>query len=160
MVLKIIYIKFLLIIICSQLAWAHKVNIFAYIDKGTIKSESYYSKGKKVKNGIIKIIRAKDKKVLIKGKTDQNGEFSAKIPTDIENEDLIIILNASIGHRATWKISAQELTGQKITIKKKKEKSWTQKTGQVIIGLAFIWILFGIVYFIKRKIQKVQCACS
>jgi nickel transport protein len=84
---------------------AHKVNIFAYVEGDTVYTESYFSDGTKVKGGIIEVYDSQGKK-LLEGKTDKEGYFSFKPP---KKDDLKVVLNASLGHRSSCLLSADEL---------------------------------------------------
>jgi nickel transport protein len=80
-------------------AMAHKVNIFAYAENGTVYTESYFPDGKKVEKGSIEVFDPAGKK-LLEGKTDQEGRFSFPLPA--KKEDLNIVLNATMGHKNSF----------------------------------------------------------
>ena len=84
---------------------AHNVTVFAWVDGDTIHSQSKFSGGKRVKNALILVYDFKDV-LLLEGKTDENGMFSFKIP---KKTALKIVLKASMGHLAVWKLRAEEL---------------------------------------------------
>jgi nickel transport protein len=86
-------------------ASAHKVTVFAWVDGDTIHTQSKFSGGKRVKNALIRVYDAKNK-LLLQGKTNENGMFSFKIP---EKTALKIVLKASMGHMAVWKLPAEEI---------------------------------------------------
>ena len=65
----IIFAIFLLVLTVG-LANAHKVNVFAYAEGGTIHTESYFADGKAVEGGVIKVFDAAGRK-LFEGKTDR-----------------------------------------------------------------------------------------
>ncbi|MCD6185073.1 MAG: hypothetical protein J7K84_04680 [Deltaproteobacteria bacterium] len=110
----------LLILPCfSSTAFAHKVMIFAWVDGDTIHTQSKFSGGKKAINSDI-LVYNNNNKLLMQGKTNQKGEFSFKIPA---RTDLRIVLNASMGHKAEWKISSDEITNVPVLIQKKSEHS-------------------------------------
>ena len=103
--------KLIIIIYClclfmrSPSAFAHKVNIFAYVESDTVYTESYFSDGKKVKGGKIEVYDSQGKK-LLEGITDNQGQFNFK-PT--KRDDLKIVINASMGHRNSYILSRDEL---------------------------------------------------
>ena len=109
-------ILFFVITICwmmfqSTSVSAHKVTVFAWVDGDTIHTQSKFSGGKRVKDSPILVYDAKDK-LLLQGKSDENGMFSFKIP---QRTALKIVLEASMGHMAEWKLQAEELgAGSKI----------------------------------------------
>ncbi|MGB5991903.1 MAG: hypothetical protein WBG61_06210, partial [Desulfobacterales bacterium] len=84
---------------------AHNVTVFAWVDGDTIHTQSKFSGGKRVKNAPILVYDFKDV-LLLEGKTDENGMFSFKIP---QKTALKIVLKASMGHLAVWKLRAEEL---------------------------------------------------
>lgn len=93
------------LLIISPSAFAHKVNIFTYVEGDTVYTESYFPDGKKVEGGIIEVYDSQSKK-LLEGVTNDKGQFNFK-PT--KREDLRIIINASMGHRNSYILSADEL---------------------------------------------------
>ncbi len=105
------------IFFCGKPALAHKVNIFAYVENNTIFTESYFQDGKSVINGKIEVYDSKN--VLIHtGQTDRNGEYSFKVP---KVDDLTIVLDATLGHRAMYVLKADEIG--EISIQEEPEKS-------------------------------------
>jgi nickel transport protein len=84
---------------------AHKVNIFAWVEGKTIHTESYFPDGKAVQNGDISVLDSRGN-LLLTGTTDSDGLFSFPIP---KRDDLTIVLDASMGHRNTYTITAGEL---------------------------------------------------
>lgn len=94
----------------SSAAFAHKVMIFAWVDGDTIFTQSKFSGGKKAKGARV-LVYDPEGNLLVEGKTDEKGEFSFKAPKKI---DLNIVLEASMGHMAKWKIPAGEITEQTV----------------------------------------------
>jgi nickel transport protein len=86
-------------------ARAHKVNVFAWVEGGTVYTESKFSGGKVVKGGRIAVLDA-DGTELLEGTTDDEGAFSFKVP---KIADLTVVLEAGTGHRNTWTVTASEL---------------------------------------------------
>jgi len=100
---------FLIIIMINISAFAHKVNIFAYVEEGKIYTESYFNDGKKCIESKIEVFNNQGDK-LLEGLTDKEGMFSFKIsPEDVIDGDLKLVLTASMGHRAEYIIRADEL---------------------------------------------------
>ncbi len=105
----ILILIFLIIIIMDVSVFAHKVNIFAYVEGDKVYTESYFSDGKKCVDSKIEVFDNQGNK-LLEGLTDEEGMFSFKIPPeDVIDGDLKIILTASMGHRAEYIIRADEL---------------------------------------------------
>ncbi len=90
----------------NQFVYAHKINIFAYVENGMVILQSYFSDGKKCKNSAIEVYDEKEGIKLLEGKTDEEGKFSFKIP---KFADLKLILKASMGHQVEYIISKEEL---------------------------------------------------
>jgi len=95
----------LLLLMTASVVFAHKVNIFAYVEGDTVYTESYFSDGTKVKDGVVQVYDSQGTK-LLEGKTDENGEFNFK---PLKKDDLKIVLLASMGHKNTYVLSADEL---------------------------------------------------
>lgn len=86
-------------------AWAHKVNLFAYVEGGTVYTESYFPDGRKVEGGTVEVLDASGKKIL-EGKTDAQGQFNFPLP---KKEDLTILLDASMGHKNSFVLKKSEM---------------------------------------------------
>lgn len=86
---------------------AHNVTVFAWVDGDTIHTQSKFGGGKRAKNAPILVYDSKDV-LLLDGKTDEEGMFSFKIP---QKTALKIVLKASMGHMAEWRLPAEELGG-------------------------------------------------
>ncbi|MEJ2170814.1 MAG: hypothetical protein P8X90_35430 [Desulfobacterales bacterium] len=94
-----------ILLLPAQNTLAHRVNVFAWVEGDTVFVESKFAAGRKVNGG--KIIVTDSKGVeLLTGKTDDQGEFSFKIP---QKTELKIILEAGMGHRAEWTIPVSEM---------------------------------------------------
>ena len=103
----LIYLFFLSIFIFSDIpAFAHKVSIFAWVEGDTVYTQSKFSRGRKTKGAPVIVFDPEGNK-LLEGKTDDKGEFSFKIP---KKTALKIVLKASMGHMAEWKIPLEEVT--------------------------------------------------
>ena len=127
---------------------AHRVNLFAWIEGDTVHLESKFSGGKKVKAGKI-IVSDPQGNELVKGTTNEKGEYTFKIP---QKTDLKIVLIAGTGHRAEWTIAASEIEMPGSEKKPVSEKK-TNLIG-IIIGIGCIFGLTGIVAYIRRRKRK------
>ena len=110
---------FLIIMIINISVFAHKVNIFAYVEGDKVYTESYFNDGKKCIDSKIEVFDNQGNK-LLEGLTDGEGEFSFEVPP--EDGDLKIVLDAGMGHRAEYIIPANELRGVMGLIKEKSEE--------------------------------------
>ncbi|MEJ5365293.1 MAG: hypothetical protein WHS86_09340 [Desulfosoma sp.] len=87
-------------------AWAHKVNVFAYAEGGTVFVESYFPDGSPVVQGTVSVTDPKGAKIF-EGTTDKEGR--AQFPAPSEKTDLTIEVNASMGHRAVATLKKSDL---------------------------------------------------
>jgi nickel transport protein len=94
------------VLMAAGAASAHRVNIFAWVEGDTVRVECKYPDGTKVHEGTIRVFDSGGKE-LLNGKTNDQGEFAFKVP---KQDDLKIVLEAGMGHRAEWKLSKQDLT--------------------------------------------------
>ncbi len=84
--------------------WAHKVNVFAWVEGDTVFVEGYFPGGKKSQDSLVEVFNAAGTK-LLEGRTNKKGEFSFKIP---ERTDLKIVLTASMGHKNDFIVPASD----------------------------------------------------
>ena len=94
----------------SSAAYGHKVYIFAWTEGDMIHTESYFGGNKKVQDGTIKVFNTEGKE-LVSGKTNENGEYSFKIP---EIADLRIVLESSMGHGAEYLFKKSEFSSDQV----------------------------------------------
>ena len=86
-------------------ALAHRVTIFAWVESGSVHTESKFSGGKRVKQAEVAVYDQKGQ-LLLQGKTDNDGSFSFAIP---QQTALRVVLTASMGHQAHWDIPLNEI---------------------------------------------------
>jgi len=115
----ILIFAFLIIVMMDVSVFAHKVNVFAYVEGKRIYTESYFNDGKKCIDSKIEVFDNQGNK-LLEGLSDEEGMFSFKIPP--EDGDLKIVLTASMGHRAEYSISEGERRSFSGLIKKENEE--------------------------------------
>jgi nickel transport protein len=89
----------------SAPAEAHKVNLFAYSEEGKLFVEAYFPDGKAVEDSRIEVFDSTGAK-LLEGATDKDGKFSCPLP---KKDDLKIVVNASMGHRAEFTLKKADL---------------------------------------------------
>ncbi len=99
-----------LVLLClaSSPVLAHKVNMFAYVEGDQVFLEGYFSDGKKAMNSAVEVFDDQGRRVW-QGKTDKAGEASFRLPET--GHDLRITINAGMGHRAEYRLSAAEIGG-------------------------------------------------
>lgn len=102
---------FLLLGVMSALitspVYAHKVNLFAYVEQGTVYTKSYFPDGKAVEGGKVEVYDSQENK-LLEGTTDKEGLFSFPVPKE---DNLNIVLIATMGHKNSYVLKKEELTG-------------------------------------------------
>ncbi|MBI5787766.1 MAG: hypothetical protein HZA78_02775 [Candidatus Schekmanbacteria bacterium] len=98
----------LMVLLNVSRVWAHKVNIFAYAEKGTVFTEGYFPDGKAVEGGKVEVYDSQQNK-LLEGTTDKDGLFSFKIP---KQDDLNIVLIATMGHKNSFLLKSSDLAGE------------------------------------------------
>ena len=84
--------------------WAHKVNVFAWVEGDTVFVEGYFPGGKKSQDSLVEVFNPAGTK-LLEGRTNEKGEFSFKIP---ERSDLKIVLTSSMGHKNDFIVPARD----------------------------------------------------
>ncbi|MFH2091829.1 MAG: hypothetical protein ABIJ31_05645 [Pseudomonadota bacterium] len=99
------YIVLVLLVLWLSPAYAHKVNVFAWVEADTVYTQSKFSGGKLAQGGTIFVYDDK-KNLLLKGVTNDQGEFSFKIPGKTA---LHIELDATMGHANSWDIPLEEI---------------------------------------------------
>ena len=87
-------------------ARAHKVTVFAWIETGTVFTESKFSGGRRVKAGKIEVFDH-NRRLVAGGTTDDGGRFNFPVPAGAQTLD--IVLTAGMGHTNHWTVTAEEL---------------------------------------------------
>lgn len=101
---------FIITCLLTTTAFAHRVNIFAWAEGTTIHTESFFSSGSKAQNSTVTATDKKTGKVIAKGITNSNGEWSFPLSADaIKSKDPIIVtLDAGQGHAGSWTLQAED----------------------------------------------------
>ncbi len=86
-------------------ASAHKVTVFAWVEGDTIYGETKFSGGRPAMDADI-VVTGPEGNRLLTTRTDDQGEFSFKIP---QKTELKIQLKAGAGHQGDWTIRAEEI---------------------------------------------------
>jgi nickel transport protein len=99
----------LFLIFSATPGWAHRVIIFAWAEGDTIHTESKFVPGRAVHDGQVQVLDNKTDRVLLTGKTDDQGKFSFQIPPEAKAQkmDLKVVLQAAMGHQADWLLKAE-----------------------------------------------------
>ena len=107
--IRIAAFALIFLFLISPSAHAHRVYVFAWLDGETVHTESYLGGKKRAADGKIQVFDLSGAR-LVEGKTNEKGEFSFQIS---KREDLRIVLEAGMGHRAEYllRVSEAETTG-------------------------------------------------
>lgn len=97
------------ILSASGTALAHKVNLFAYAEGGTVFTESYFPDGRAVEGGKV-LVYDSNADLILEGKTDTEGIFSFDIP---KIDDLKIVIDAAMGHKNSFTLKKAEVEAGK-----------------------------------------------
>ena len=127
---------------------AHRVNLFAWIEGDTVYVESKFSSSRRVNKGKI-IVMDPEGTQLLTGTTNENGEFSFKIPKKTE---LKIVLEAGTGHRAEWTIPLAEI--EMPAAEKPAVSGKSPGIKEIIIGIGCILGLAGAAIYIRNRRKK------
>jgi nickel transport protein len=95
----------LLMLSSAAPALAHKVNLFAYVERGVVYTESYFPDGAPVAGGRV-LVYDGGKSLLLEGTTDSKGGFSFALP---KVDDLEIVIDASMGHRNSYRLKRADV---------------------------------------------------
>jgi nickel transport protein len=123
-----LFISAVMIFICvHSVVFAHRVNVFAWIEGDTIYTESYFQDGGAVHEGSIQVLDSSGN-IVHRGVTNEEGMYSFTVPLV---DDLTIVLDASMGHRATFEIDKKDLAPLSTTPEKTvpREETDTGKSG-------------------------------
>jgi len=93
--------------VSAETAYAHKVNVFAYLEGNQVYVQGYFMDGKKAKNSTVRVYGKKGEQ-LMEGLTNDDGEYVFPISA---KQEMRIVLNAGQGHQAEYALSSSELTG-------------------------------------------------
>lgn len=105
-VFKKVSIGLVLVLLVGSKGLAHKVNIFAYAERGMVYTESYFNDGRKVIDSTVEVFDVQNNRLLLTGETDKDGEFSFQIPLAT---GLRIVLTASMGHKNEYLLTEDEV---------------------------------------------------
>jgi len=87
-----------LFLLLSFSAFAHKVNLFLDKEDGSVIAYGYFADGTPAKNSPVEVYDAKSGKLLLKGKTDEDGFFKFRVPEGVS--EVKVVLYGGLGHRA------------------------------------------------------------
>ena len=109
--LAICAVAMLGIVMLHMPAMAHKVNIFAYVEGDSVVVEGYFSKDAKAQDCKLLFFDESGKQIH-EGRTDKKGMYSFKL-ADLPpfSGSLKIVMEAGMGHKADFTLSAEDIPG-------------------------------------------------
>lgn len=89
---------------------AHRVNVFALVARDSIHAEAYFADGGKCRNGVI-LLLSSNGDTLASVRTDGQGQAAVPLQAlaHTPHADLRVVLDASLGHRAEYRLAASEI---------------------------------------------------
>jgi nickel transport protein len=95
-----------LLLLIVPTAHAHRVNVFAWVEGDTVRTESSFPGGREVNGGQVVVYDDETGEKLLAGRTDDKGKFSFPVP---RKTSLRIELTAGMGHKNEWIVPAEEI---------------------------------------------------
>ena len=150
--LAVLFAVFFIPAVCH----AHKVYVFAYVENGTVHTESGFSGNKPVSDGKL-IVKDQKGNTLLTGRPDEKGKFSFAVPEGLET-GLLITLEAGTGHKASWTVKPEEIQGaengkssKNKAVERKKEKIRDPGIFNIAAGIVLIFASFFALSYIRKK---------
>lgn len=97
-------------IVLAAPSFAHRVNIFAWIEGNTVYTESTFSSGRRAQHSQVTVTDKATGNVIASGTTDQNGEWSFSLPPEVaaSKTPMLISLTAGQGHANSWTLESDD----------------------------------------------------
>ena len=170
-----ILLTLFIISVFTSSAWAHRVNLFCYVEGNKLYGESYFSGGRAAQNAKVEVYDDTNDSLMATTLTDEAGKFSLALEKVVP---LRVILYAGQGHKTEFFIKPENSERSKIetTITEQKtqisdiepiidrklkplqeriillEKKISKPSFVTIAGgIGWIIGIFGLFYFWKRK---------
>jgi nickel transport protein len=125
-----------LLLLSSISGWAHKVNVFAYVEGDAVVVEGYFSGKVKAQNSVVEVLDSDGQKIL-EGKTDEKGICRFKLADLPAIKGAIkIVLGGGMGHKADFTLSEADLrvsTQETATPQAKTQKTTTAAPASVTV---------------------------
>jgi len=141
-------IKFLLFIIFlfPHPAFAHRVGLFCYVEKGVLYGEGYFGRGDPVKNAKVEVYDTKNNDLTAETTTDDKGEFSLPLKKGVK--EIKVVLLASMGHRAEYTL---ETESAKADAESHPKELFKPQFPSVVIGISCIAGIFYLLHLLRRR---------
>ena len=106
----------LLLLIAALLLWphslqAHRVNLFCWVEKDRVVCQASTPDGSPIADAAVDLLKPDDEAPVLTRTTDEQGTAAFPIPQEARSRsmDLEVVLEASMGHKASWTVRAEEL---------------------------------------------------
>ena len=148
-------IKFLLFIIFlfPHSAFAHRVGLFCYLEKGTLYGEGYFGRGDPVKNAKIEVHDIENNNLIAETLTDDKGKFSLPLKRGVK--EIKVVLSASMGHRAEYTLKAEgteeDAESYSKELNKFKKTYFKPRLPSIMVGISCIAGIFYLLYLLRRR---------
>lgn len=108
--LSLASVLLLTVLLASNSALAHRLNVFAWVEGNDIVAESKFSTGKRPKLGQVEVYNGEDK-LLLSLKLDSNGKVRFPLPD--YSSGLRIQINTGGDHNSYWVLTPFDIDSQR-----------------------------------------------
>ena len=140
-----IFFILLAIFVVTTPAWAHKVNLFCYVEGDRLYGESYFSGGRAAQNAKVEVYDDTNDSLMATIVTDEAGKFSLTLEKMVP---LKVILYAGQGHKTEFFITPENNGRSESAVEKKISEP---SLATILGGIGWIIGIFCLLYFWKRK---------
>ncbi len=141
--------------------FAHKVNVFAYEEKGIIYCETMFSGGKPAIGATITVQQLPSNQTLLTGTTNDKGTFNFPLSSIAhQNHSLKIEVRCDDGHMNTWTLAPEDYLAEtsEPSEQKQQEPAHIAQTSpgiqEVVTGLSIIFCLGIFIKFIQVRRKR------
>lgn len=99
------------LLLWPQTLQAHRVNLFCWVEKEQVVCQASTPDGSPLADSSVTALMPDGEAPFLTTTTDAQGQASFPIPTKARDgdTDLKVVLEASMGHKASWTVRAEEL---------------------------------------------------
>lgn len=105
----VLFIVSPVILCCSSVACAHRLNVFAFSQAHELCVETSFQGGKAARGADVRVL-TDEGSVFLTAKTGQDGKVCMALPDGFEPAPLTVIVNAGEGHQNRWKLSKEDFS--------------------------------------------------
>lgn len=111
MLTKVSSVLLFSLVLAGTPAMAHRLNVFAWPESGTVATQSRFSGGSSARGALVSVRLASGGQTLLTGKTDEKGIFRFAPPREAlaANSGVIVVVRAGEGHQNSWPVSIEDL---------------------------------------------------